>query len=172
MIVQGVDIRKATMADLTTALAVLDDAASWAASTGRRAWDVGVFAWPDGRGVARIRQWIDDGTLYVIWVDDTAVGTFSLWDRDDMFWPGAADDSLYLHQFGVRRHAGGIGHQAIRWMIEECRRRDRLYLRLDCISENEGIRRYYEAEGFVHSAETMGYGIPLSLYEMRIDLKA
>jgi hypothetical protein len=168
MIAPSVEIRKATPADLKTALAVLEDAAVWASSTGHRAWDVGVFAWPRGRGVVRIRQWIDDGTLYLISADGIAAGAFALWDRDDMFWPNAADDGLYLHQFAVCRHARGVGRQAIRWMTDECRRRDRQFLRLDCMAENEGIRRYYEAEGFVLTDETIGYGIPLSLYEMRI----
>jgi hypothetical protein len=39
------------------------------------------------------------------------------------------------------------------------------------MAENEGIRRYYEREGFVHCEETTGYGIPLSLYEMPVGVK-
>jgi hypothetical protein len=165
----GTSIRDASESEVQISASVLDETAAWCASHGLRAWDQGVFAYPNGRGIRRLWEWHASGSLYLIWVDGVAVGTFSLLTRDNTFWPQAPDDALYLHQFGVRRHASGIGHFAIRWMRDEAQRRGRKYLRLDCLGDNPAIRRYYEAAGFAHRGDLVIDEISYALYEMTID---
>jgi len=156
-------IRLATVAEAELAARILEETAQWCESRGVRAWSQGEFSNPSGRGRRQLGADQAGGSLYLVWLDGIAVGTFSLLMRDQRFWPMAPDDALYLHRFGVRLHAWGIGRAAIRWMSAEARRRSRGYLRLDCLAENAAICRYYERAGFVSRGEMVIEGIRFAL---------
>jgi ribosomal protein S18 acetylase RimI-like enzyme len=68
----------------------------------------------------------------------------------------------------VRRAAAGTGRHAVTWCLREARRRGREYVRLDCLAENPGIRRYYERFGFTAVDETVLDGTRYSLYEVPV----
>jgi GNAT superfamily N-acetyltransferase len=95
------------------------------------------------------------------------VGTLSLLPDDELFWPDAPADALYLHRFAIRRSATGtgVGAAALAWCVEETRRRGRRFLRLDTLSTNPGIRRYYERAGFDHRRDVVVNAMEFSLYE-------
>jgi GNAT superfamily N-acetyltransferase len=118
--------------------------------------------------VSRLRQDLASGSLYLVWCGDRPVATFSLLESDPMYWPSAGDDALYLHRFAVRRDAAGAGRRAVEWVVEEARRRGRNYIRLDCLAENPGIRRYYESCGFAAVDETVIDEVRFSLYELPV----
>lgn len=162
------EIRAATAADVDSAVAILEEVAAWTSTRGLDAWPPGIFDAPDGDGQRWLRHDLANGSLYLVWLGPAAVATFALRTSDQRYWPDASDDALYLHRFAVRRAAAGVGSFAIRWMIEEAQRRGRRNLRLDCLADNLGIRRYYERAGFTHCGETVDDGIRLSLYQMRV----
>ena len=118
--------------------------------------------------MSRLRKDLESGGLYLIWRGDRPVATFSLLESDSIYWPSAGDDALYLHRFAVRRDAAGAGRRAVAWAIEEARRRGREYVRLDCLAENPGIRRYYESFGFAAVDETLIDEVRFSLYELPV----
>jgi GNAT superfamily N-acetyltransferase len=118
--------------------------------------------------VSRLRKDLESGSLYLVWLGDRPVATFSLLESDPMYWPAAGDDALYLHRFAVRRDAAGAGRRAVEWAVEEARRRGRDYIRLDCLAENPGIRRYYESCGFAAVDETVIDEVRFSLYELLV----
>jgi GNAT superfamily N-acetyltransferase len=119
--------------------------------------------------VSRLRKDLASRSLYLVWRDDRPVATFSLLESDPMYWPSAGDDALYLHRFAVRRDAAGAGRRAVEWAVEEAQRRGRDYIRLDCLAENPGIRRYYESCGFAAVDETVIDEVRFSLYELAVD---
>jgi GNAT superfamily N-acetyltransferase len=92
-----------------------------------------------------------------------------LLEVDPIFWPDAGTDALYVHRFAVRRSAAGAGRTAVLWCIDEARRRGRSFVRLDCLEDNPGIRRYYESFGFVAVGTKMINGIGYALYEIPVD---
>ena len=51
------------------------------------------------------------------------------------------------------------------WCFEEAQRRGRSFVRLDCLADNPGIRRYYERFGFAAVDETVIDGTRYGLYE-------
>jgi predicted N-acetyltransferase YhbS len=122
--------------------------------------------------MSRLRKDLETRSLHLVWVGDRPVATFSLLESDALYWPSAADDALYLHRFAVRRDAAGAGRHAVEWTVGEARRRGREYIRLDCLAENPGIRRYYERFGFAAVDETVIDGVRFSLYEMRMTADA
>jgi hypothetical protein len=115
--------------------------------------------------MTRLRSDLERNSLHLVWLGNRAVATFSLLESDALYWPAARDDALYLHRFAVRRDAAGAGRHAVEWVVGEARRRGRDYIRLDCLTENAGIRRYYERCGFAAVDETVIDEVRFSLYE-------
>jgi hypothetical protein len=162
-------LRVARSASPETSAAIIEEVAAWGAAEGFPSWIPGSFTGPDSRGVSHLLGDIATGGLYLVWRAGDAVATVSLLENDPMFWPDAGNDALYLHRFAVRRSAAGAGRTAVLWCIDEARRRDRSLVRLDCLEDNPGIRRYYESFGFVAVGDKQINGVAYSLYEVSVD---
>jgi len=158
-------IRVAHADDPAISAAIIEEVAAWGASNGFPSWKPGSFTGPESVGLTRLRGDIAANSLYLVWRGDTPVATFSLLERDPIYWPDAGDDAVYLHRFAVRRAEAGHGRYAVTWSLEEAERRRRPFVRLDCLAENPGIRRYYERFGFAAVDETVIDGIRYGLYE-------
>ncbi len=163
------DLRVAPSDSPEVSAAIIEEVAAWGTSEGFPNWIPGTFAGPDSRGVSHLLGDIAAGGLYLVWRGDTAVATISLLEDDPMFWPGAGSDALYVHRFAVRRSAAGAGRTAVLWCVDEARRRGRSFVRLDCLQDNPGIRRYYERFGFVAVDEKVINGTAYALYELPVD---
>jgi hypothetical protein len=162
------EIRVAHADNVVASAEILEAAARWGALSGRPSWRPGSFAGLESTGISRLRDDLQHHSLYVMWIDNDTVATFSLLESDALFWPAAGDEALYLHRFAVRRSAAGCGDHAIAWSVAEARRRGRAYLRLDCLAENQRIRRYYECHGFAAVDERVIDAVRFSLYELPI----
>jgi|HubBroStandDraft_6_1064221.scaffolds.fasta_scaffold269843_2 hypothetical protein len=161
----GTRIRVAHADDPATSAAIIEEVAAWGASNGFPSWIPGTFTGSESVGLSRLRADIAAESLYLVWRGETPVATFSLLERDPMYWPDAGDEALYLHRFAVRRAAAGAGRYAVTWCLREAQRRGRSFVRLDCLADNPGIRRYYEGFGFAAVDETVIDGTRYSLYE-------
>jgi hypothetical protein len=158
-------IRIAHSDDPATSAAIIEEVAAWGASKGFPSWIPGTFTGPESVGLTRLRGDIATHSLYLVWRGESPVATFSLLERDPIYWPDADDDALYLHRFAVRRAAAGSGRHAVTWCLHEAQRRRRAFVRLDCLAANSGIRRYYEGFGFAAVDETVIDGTRYGLYE-------
>ena len=72
-------------------------------------------------------------------------------DNDPAFWPDAVPgDARYIHRLAVRRqYAGtGIAQAIIEWAKTEALRANCSYLRLDCDSQRQRLRKLYLDMGF------------------------
>jgi GNAT superfamily N-acetyltransferase len=161
-------LRVAGSRDAQLSASILEEASAWGVAEGFPNWTPGSFTGPESVGFSRLRSDIAADSLHLVWRGDTLVATFSLLERDPMFWPLASDDALYLHRFAVRRAAAGAGRHVVEWCLGEARRRDRSFVRLDCLADNPGIRRYYERFGFTAVDEKVIDGTRYSLYEVPV----
>jgi GNAT superfamily N-acetyltransferase len=159
------ELRVAASYDPEPSAAIIEEVAAWGEAKGFPSWTAGSFTGPESVGISRLRGDIANGGLYLIWRGERPIGTLSLLDNDPMFWPDAGDEAMYLHRFAVSRGAAGAGRHAVRWCLREAQRRGRSYVRLDCLRDNPGIRRYYESFGFVAVDEKLINGTQYSLYE-------
>ena len=148
--------------------AIIEEVAAWGAAAGMPSWSPGSFTGPASVGVSRLCGDIANRGLYLILNSDHPIGTFSLLESDPMFWPDGGDTAMYLHRFAVSRGAAGAGRFAVEWCLRETQRRGRLYVRLDCLADNPGIRRYYERFGFTAVDEVVIAGTRYSLYEVPV----
>jgi GNAT superfamily N-acetyltransferase len=99
---------------------------------------------------AAIRSKVESGTLYVVQVDEEAVGFFSLDVSPSPWWSPDGTPALYLAGMVVSRSARGrgIGSFVIEWCVAEAARLGYRYVRLDCHAGNPWLCQYYEAHGF------------------------
>jgi GNAT superfamily N-acetyltransferase len=90
------------------------------------------------------------GEVYVGLLGDETVGCFRLLSADEIVWPEAEDDALYLYSLlVVRQFSGrGFGRQMLNWCEQQARLADKTFLRLDCFANNDVLRNYYEEAGY------------------------
>jgi GNAT superfamily N-acetyltransferase len=156
-------------------LELLDEAAAWMAAIGQPNWPV---PFPRRRVTANAEA----GEVHLASVDGVVVGTVTLQWEDPRFWGEDGTDGRagYVHRLAVRRaHAGsGLGARLLGWADEQVREAGRDRLRLDVVSDNGPLRRYYERSGFAYRRDMTGEGTApdgttqtwrTSLYERPID---
>lgn len=162
------ELRVAASREPEVSAAIIEEVAAWGEAAGMPSWTPGSFTGSESVGVSRLRGDIASGGLNLIWRGAHPIGTFSLLESDPMFWPDGGDAAMYLHRFAVSCGAAGAGRFAVEWCLRETRRRGRSYVRLDCLADNPGIRRYYERFGFTVVDEVMITGTRYSLYELPV----
>ncbi|WP_045876664.1 GNAT family N-acetyltransferase [Pseudofrankia sp. DC12] len=141
-------IRPASSDDVDTVAGILAEAARWLAARGIEQWPA------DGFPVADIRDRIARGETYVAEADGHAVATISLdWADPDM-WGAAGTDgaAVYVHRLAVLRSAAGrrIGEQLLAWAAAQALAAGRAQVRLDCVTANAQLCRYYVDRGWTH----------------------
>jgi ribosomal protein S18 acetylase RimI-like enzyme len=145
----GIDIRRAAVADLDVAYAIIVEAAMWLQSRGSSQW--AWFLTESGKDIIRHR--IETAETYLV-LDPQAqpVATFTVqWD-DERIWGSRGKDGTagYVHGLAVRRHAAGkgLGLKMLEWSSERIAQNDRPLVRLDCMANNEPLCNYYRRAGF------------------------
>lgn len=143
-----ITIDRAAPSDTERIVDLLDAAARWQKSQGIDLWEPGSFD-EDVRGT------IAAGDLHVAWQNGTVVGCFML---DE----GSSRVTRWLAEHGREPTPGVVGRLAVAREVagrglglELLAEADRLaaargiaFLRLECPSDNEGLRRYYLEAGF------------------------
>lgn len=137
-------------------LDLLSEAAEWIRAS------TGIDQWPERFPRPFVADLVDEGDVFVALDAEQLVATLCLQWADPVFWPDADEEALYVHRLVVKRsHAGrGIGEQLLVWAAELAAGTGRSFLRLDCMTENTGLRRYYETLGFRHQGDISGDNPP------------
>ena len=137
------DVRRAELVDVDEIVAMLSEAARWLLSRGIRQW-------PDPFPRDRVERLVCRGDVYIARLDGEPVATLALRWADPAFWGEQPDNAGYVHALAVRRSHGGcgLGARLLDWAQAEVVACGREFLRLDCLIENDALRRYYEGQGF------------------------
>jgi ribosomal protein S18 acetylase RimI-like enzyme len=91
--------------------------------------------------------------------------------QDFLFWPQfKADESGFIHKLCVRRNYSGQGLSCkmVAYAIEECKKKDIRYLRLDTGWHRQKLCDLYESLGFVKVGKKTIGDMDYALYEMKI----
>lgn len=157
-------IKRAQPDDLAAILTILAEAAQRLHARGIQQW---AFPPPPGLATRMVHE-IAAGFAYLVrqQPSGTAIGTFRLRPQDD-YWP-ADDLAGYVHSLAVCNSAQGygIGQALLGWIQAELRQQQRRYLRLDCMANNQALRHYYEAQGFVYRGDVVDGEDTLARYEL------
>ncbi|MGE7884806.1 GNAT family N-acetyltransferase [Bacillus sp. NPDC094077] len=156
--VEEYTIRIASEEESDNVITLLKEVAQWLQDKEVNQWQylLGVEA------TAEILEGIREKYTYVVMKEDEIVGTVTVspkqnkWD-EYIFGKEEVSNSLYIHRFAVKREykGNGIGEWVLRW-VEENVRRDKNYLKLDCVGHNRTLNDFYKKNGFAYVGSTDG----------------
>jgi GNAT superfamily N-acetyltransferase len=158
-----VNVREARPDDTEVVADLLDEASRWVGERGFEQWPL-----PFPR--EQIAEAIARGEVFVAEHDSKPVATVTILTEDPQYWGARPPDALYVHKLAVARaHAGrGFGTEVIGWADRRAASLGRQFLRLDCLGDSTGIRRYYERLGFEHRGDLVRGNRNMCIYERRV----
>jgi ribosomal protein S18 acetylase RimI-like enzyme len=159
-------IRRATADDVPILTRIRNDAHAKKVAHRDYAWG------KDGDGFSGkwVRNNVCQKEVYVLKLDDTPVGTFSLALDDETHWGPQDPIAVYVHGLSVRNgfNGCGLGSFMLDWCAEKASELNRRLVRLDCALHNAKLCAYYESIGFIRVGlypELEPGGYVWSLYE-------
>lgn len=161
------EIRLSQMQDLTTLMALFDEARKTIAA-------LGIDQWQDGYpSEAVIREDMDQKRSYIVEKDGAVLGTFVLVEQEpdyDKIYEGhwQNDDYIAIHRVAVSVSARGTGvsDRIIRYAAQSAKTLNRSSLRIDTHRGNIPMRRMLEKQGFFHRGQIfLSDGSPRVAYE-------
>ncbi len=111
---------------------------------------------------------IKDKELYVAKIKDETVGVIVLKEKDISRFE---DDgkALYIHNLATDRKYKGIGAELIDFAKKVALKKEKQYLRLDCVKKNIKLNDYYEKLGFYPvGSKIISEDYEASLREMKL----
>ncbi|CAI6081632.1 GNAT family N-acetyltransferase [Cohnella sp. JJ-181] len=162
-------IRRATIEDVPELQKLYAEAAEWIRDRkGFRQWS------PDAFTPAWIEAFMREQEVYAADLDGQLAGGFSINWHPEAFWEQRhREDAAYVHKLAVSREFGGrgIGSLLLREAERILARRDKSWLRLDCMADNPPLNAYYMRLGMRYCGRYDGQGWSASLYERQIRLE-
>jgi GNAT superfamily N-acetyltransferase len=134
-------------ADLARYLDLVEEIADWLAMCGIRQWTPGQFR----ASAAYYAESIERHEVYLAFLGDALVGTLRVLAEEPIVWPEIVeDDAVYVHTLGVGRRWAhlALGSQLLNWAASRAASLGKSFVRLDCVSGNAFLRRYYLDAGF------------------------
>ncbi|MFC9188528.1 N-acetyltransferase [Streptomyces cyaneofuscatus] len=146
--------RAASDDDLTELVRLRDAAARWQIERGIEQWQPGEL--DEGHFRRRLRE--GEVWLATLGPDGPSAGAWELWWDDEPAWGAQPPVAGYVHRLMTDRRTAPPG--AGRVLLAEAERRIAAYgrelCRLDCLTSNDRLRRYYEEGGTRWSASRRG----------------
>jgi GNAT superfamily N-acetyltransferase len=115
----------------------------------------------------------EQGNLFVVRQHQMIVAMVTVSDSDSETWGMESSSAVYVHRLAVAQihHGSRLGQRLLVWAGQRATERGAALVRLDCATENPGLRRFYEQQGFRHvrdvpvTALEGGRQLASSLYE-------
>lgn len=157
---------KVVRGDVETAIDIMKEVTKWGRSVGLNVWKDEYLT------REKLMAGINEDNFCIGQVyDDDACCMILQW-KDTLFWPKAEENEAgYIHKLCVRRKYSGKGlsGEMVKFAIEECRKRNMGYLRLDTGWNKKKLWNLYKSLGF----ELVGKTIlddrgEFALFEMKI----
>ena len=133
--------------DLGRYLDFLEEITDWLAVRGIKQWPPGNFH----LSASYYAESIEREEVQLAFAGDELVGTLRLLLREPIVWPDIVeDDGVYVYNLAVKRTwaSRGLGLWLLDWADDRAASLGRRWLRLDCVTDNTFLRRYYREAGF------------------------
>ena len=138
-------LEPAAVEDVDRLVELRDGAARWLLDRGIQQW------LPDEFTAERMRSWVEAGVVHVLREQHLLAGSVAvLWDDPDI-WGLTDTPAGYIHLLIVRneRRGRGLGDQLLAWAEQHIRRSGRAVARLDAVSSNQTLHRWYDQRGYI-----------------------
>jgi len=116
---------------------------------------------PPQEKIEWLQSGLNAGEFFTIRSETEIVGIVRLMESDELYWGIQEIPAYYIHSLIVLDKFVGheIGKKTMKYIEELSGQKDKQCLRLDCVSENKGLVKYYENLGFKKVGEKQ---MPLS----------
>jgi len=159
-------VETATSADVSAAQALIDGARQWLRARG-------IDQWQDPVPDAVLLRDAEQGRLFVVRQDQVIVAMVTVSDSDPETWGADSSPAVYVHRLAVAQtHRGSrLGQRLLAWVEARAADRGAACVRLDCATDNAGLRRFSGQLGFRHVRDVTvtsldgGRKLASSLYE-------
>ena len=161
----GIEVRRATVADIGTVSSILFEAANWLDERGLSMWRADELI-PEG-----IATDVGSGLFFLAEHSGQPAGTMKFQLADSVVWPDVPEhESVFIHRLAVRRQfAGGdVSTALLQWAVEQAVSLGRRHLRLDCEASRPSLRAVYERFGFQHHSDRQVGPHLLARYEFEL----
>jgi GNAT superfamily N-acetyltransferase len=146
-----INLHRATAADMTVVIQLIEQAAEWLRHKGTDQW---ARPWPNRAGRdSRILESLDQGRTWVGWDNGLPAATITADPDDDPHWPDhlRREPAIYVHRLVVGRPYKGVGLGAalLDWAGRTARRdHGARWIRVSAWTTNAGLHDYYRRQGF------------------------
>ncbi|HEY2495217.1 MAG TPA: GNAT family N-acetyltransferase [Paenibacillus sp.] len=153
---------QANSEDIEEIMELLVQTAKWLQSQGSTQWS-GLLEGEDSHNMAGC---ISHGEAFVFRQDTELVGVVILMQQpspwDINLWGEGAiecDSAVYLHRLAIKRGSAGqgLGRDILQWAEKSIEFKGKDRIRLDCISNNEILNRFYQGSGYTYIGEAKGF---------------
>jgi len=135
----------------------------------------GVYQWPEEKIIEKqdeIKVSIDEGRYFKFESSGEIAAIVEINTLPEEIWNNDNSNAYYIHKLAIRRK---FSNQRLGWKVLNLikLKAEKLgigYLRLDCISHNENLCRYYETFGFHFKGKALFDSESLALYEYKIKI--
>ncbi|WP_420552020.1 GNAT family N-acetyltransferase [Tenacibaculum aiptasiae] len=100
-------------------------------------------------------KWVEEGIenkefYFIKNTDNETIGMVRILEEDLLYWGKQEDKSLYIHSLVVREQFNkkGVGKIILNKVENLAQQKQYKYLRLDAVSTNTKLCKYYEKQGF------------------------
>jgi GNAT superfamily N-acetyltransferase len=140
--------------DVSKLLSFREEAATWLRKLGSDQWSRPYPA-------DKLLETIEAGTVFMLRDGHTTAGTITLTpDAEEGLWTAdeLAEPSMFVNKLTVAREYAGrnLGGRLLDWAGDRAHRAGAQWLRLDAWTTNEGLQRYYLAQGFTYVRTVRG----------------
>jgi RimJ/RimL family protein N-acetyltransferase len=136
-------VRPARPQDFDAILEIRDQVAVTLLSRGRQ-WNPNVLS------RAHLADWLDRGALFVAEIGGKVIGAIAVWRRDPgAYWP-VEDRAGYIRDLMIHPQLQGraVGAAVLGWAERYAAGLGLQRVRLDCLSTNDRLCRYYKEAGY------------------------
>lgn len=155
-----------SIGDIDEAIDIMREATCWLINIGKPLWKL--------EDLTKERLLKDNkiDEFYVFRINNESAGAMILKWQDTLFWPSAKHgESGFIHKLSVRRKYSGTGisNKMIEQAIKECKKRNIVFLKLDCDASREKLCSFYEKFGFTQVDRKMMGIFDVAFYEYKIN---
>jgi ribosomal protein S18 acetylase RimI-like enzyme len=131
--------------DVDEAISIIREAANWLIDTDKPLWELEELT------REKLLKYNNSDEFHVLKVNNVSAAAMILKWEDKLIWPNVKQgESGFIHKLSVRRiYSGtGISRKMIEHAIEECKKRNITFIRLDCAADREKLCSFYKDFGF------------------------
>ncbi len=141
------------------------DRCLWFRDNKIKGWDIDDY--PDTYNIDYFKKEMQTNKLYILKIDNEICGCMLLKELDSKYWLDNRK-AYYIHHLTTSINKKGIGKILINFAIEQCKKDDKEFLRLDCYQTSAFLNDYYSKIGFTKVGSGIKGDYEYNLYEMKI----